>query len=268
MAKFIERPEEDENEEFASLPTEEETTELEEPTVEEAPEVAPEDDIPDKYRGKDLKDIVRMHQEAEKLLGRQSSEVGELRRTVDDFIKTQLSQQQESPQAQGEDELDIFVDPERYVAKAIEKHPKIQEAERLNRQAKQSSVKARLNEAHPDMETIVGDAGFQDWVKASKVRTELFLRADQQYDFDSADELLSSWKERRNIVKQTEAVNKQDRKSQAKAAATGSAKASAEPASRKVYRRADIIHLMRNDPKRYASLSDEIMKAYAEGRVK
>lgn len=267
MANFIERPEED-NEEFSELDAQDSTEQLEEPTVEEPVQEEPESDIPEKYQGKDLKDIVRMHQEAEKLLGRQSSEVGELRRTVDDFIKTQLSQQQESPQAQEEDELDIFVDPERYVAKAIEKHPKIKEAEQYTAQAKQSQVKALLNERHPDFETIVSDTGFQDWVKASKVRTELFLRADQNYDFDSADELLSSWKERKNIVQQTEQVNKQDRKLQAKAASTGSAKASAEPSSRKVYRRADIIHLMRNDPKRYAALSDEIMKAYSEGRVK
>ena len=30
----------------------------------------------------------------------------------------------------------------------------------------------------------------------------------------------------------------------------------------------DIIKLMKTDPDRYQSLSDEIMKAYAEGRVK
>ena len=38
--------------------------------------------------------------------------------------------------------------------------------------------------------------------------------------------------------------------------------------SRKVYRRADLIRLKMTDPQRYESLSDEIMAAYAEGRVK
>ena len=37
---------------------------------------------------------------------------------------------------------------------------------------------------------------------------------------------------------------------------------------RKVYRRADIIKLMKNDPDRYQAMSEEIMAAYAEGRVK
>ena len=39
-----------------------------------------------------------MHQEAEKLLGRQSSEVGELRKVVDDYISTQT--QPPAPQQQ------------------------------------------------------------------------------------------------------------------------------------------------------------------------
>ena len=38
------------------------------------------DAVPDKYAGKSVQEIVRMHQEAEKLLGRQSAEVGDLRK--------------------------------------------------------------------------------------------------------------------------------------------------------------------------------------------
>ena len=38
--------------------------------------------------------------------------------------------------------------------------------------------------------------------------------------------------------------------------------------SKRIYRRADLIRLKMNDPNRYDALSDEIMQAYAEGRVK
>ena len=65
--------------------------------------------VPEKYQGKSLEEVVQMHQEAEKLLGRQSSEVGELRKVVDDFITNQTPQpapQQEKP----EDDLDYFVE--------------------------------------------------------------------------------------------------------------------------------------------------------------
>jgi len=35
-----------------------------------------------------------------------------------------------------------------------------------------------------------------------------------------------------------------------------------------MYRRSDLINLQVTDPNRYASLSEEIQEAYAEGRVK
>ena len=38
--------------------------------------------------------------------------------------------------------------------------------------------------------------------------------------------------------------------------------------SRKVYRRQDLIKLRMTEPERYMAMSDEIMAAYAEGRVK
>ncbi len=272
MAKFIERPTEDNSEEeYASLTetTVENTIDEPEEAVEEQVTSEPEqDDIPDKYRNKDIKEIVRMHQEAEKLLGRQSSEVGELRQIVDDFVKTQLAQQQSPQSSTKEEEIDFFDDPKTAVEKAIADHPALKEAQQYGQQAKQAAIVAQLEKTHPDYLDILQDDKFAEWVKASKVRTELYLRADQHYDFYSADELLSLWKERQNIVQQTEEVQKQDRKNQVKAASTGSVKGSSEPQSRKIYRRADIIELMRNDPKRYQALSNDILQAYAEGRVR
>ena len=118
------------------------------------------------------------------------------------------------------------------------------------------------------MQEILGDPKFAEWIKASKIRTQLFVAADQQYDADSADELFSLWKERKQVVQQTANVEKQERKQQLKAANTGNARGSAEGTRKKVYRRADIIKLMKTDPERYQALSDEILTAYAEGRVK
>ena len=41
------------------------------------------DDIPEKYRGKQLSDIIKMHQEAEKLIGKQAQEVSEVRKLAE-----------------------------------------------------------------------------------------------------------------------------------------------------------------------------------------
>ncbi len=243
--------------------------EAEETQLEEVEQPQEQPTVPEKYQGKSMEEVVQMHQEAEKLLGRQSSEVGELRKVVDDYISNQTTTQ--APQQQHvepEDDIDYFTDPQGAVNRAIENHPKIREAEQYTAQYKKQSSLSTLQAKHSDMQQILGDPKFAEWIKASKIRTQLFVQADQQYDADAADELFSLWKERKTVAKQTANVERQARKQTLKAASTGNARGSAEGTRRKVYRRADIIKLMKNDPDRYQAMSDEIMAAYAEGRVK
>jgi hypothetical protein len=264
MATFIDEGYEEpqDEEEFSSI-----EDEVEQGNPTEEPEQDDEDDIPDKYKGKSVKDIVRMHQEAERAIGKQGSEVGELRRIVDDFVKAQtVTKQQQAPEV--EDEVDFFTDPDKAIARAIEKHPKVRQAEELNEQMKRAEALANLKTAHPDFTQVVQDGSFVEWIGKSKVRQELFSRADRYYDFDAANELLSTWKERKQVVDQSTAVEKVQRKQAVKSASTGSTKGSGETASKKTYRRADIIELMRTNPDRYEQLAPEIMQAYAEGRVK
>ena len=227
-----------------------------------------EPNLPDKYQGKSLEEVVQMHQEAEKLLGRQSSEVGELRKVVDDYISTQTQSAPQPQHVEPEDDIDYFTDPQAAVNRAIENHPKIREAEQYTADYKKQAALAALNNKHPDMQEILGDPKIAEWIKASKIRTQLFVAADQQYDSDSADELFTLWKERKTVAQQTAQVEKQARKQTLKAANTGNARGSAEGTRKKVYRRADIIKLMKTDPERYQALSEEIFQAYAEGRVK
>jgi hypothetical protein len=241
--------------------------EVSEAPIQDKPE---ESNIPEKYRGKSVEELVQMHQELEKFSGKQSTEVGELRKLVDNYIQTELDEKQ-APQTQQEDnngDVDFFVDPQSAVNRAIDNHPKIKEAESYTRQYKQQATLAQLRSDHPDMDHVLEDPKFAEWIKGSKVRTQLFVQADQQYDYDAANELFSLWKERTSIVQQTAKAERANRKNAVKAAATGNARGAAEGSRKKTYRRADIIKLMKNDPERYSALSEEILRAYAEGRVK
>lgn len=256
MAKFLdERPEEDDD----STPESFDSTE--EVMVEE--EV---NSVPDKYRNKSIEELVQMHQEAEKLVGKQSSEVGELRKVVDEYIhqQTQLTQQTNDPA----EEIDFFSEPDKAVSNAIENHPSVREAKQVAQEYRKTTALSQLQSKHPEMNTILQDEKFLEWIKSSNVRTRLLQQADQQFDVEAADELFTTWKERQQMIGTTADAEKSQRKQQVKAASTGSSSGSGEKASRKIYRRADIINLMRTDPNRYQALSDEILKAYAEGRVK
>ena len=255
---YDERPEDVDNEEEIT------SSLTEEPELQETPQ---EEDIPDKYKGKSTADIVRMHQEAEKLLGKQSGEVGELRSVVDNYIQTQLDTTTKATQ-EPEEEIDFFSDPDKAVERAIKNHPSIKAAEAQSQQYRQSTAQAVLQKSHPDMQEILQDGKFVDWIKGSKIRTQLFAQADTQYDYEAADELFTNWKERQGAVAQTATNEKASRKTAVKNASAGNARGSGEAASRKIYRRSDIIKLMQTDPERYLSLSDEITQAYAEGRVR
>lgn len=244
-----------------------ETLEEETTLEQEQQETTEEQEVPQKYQGKSTAEIIRMHQEAEKLLGKQSSEVGELRKVVDDYIQTQLSEQAPQ-QSEPEEDIDFFSDPDKAVARAIDNHPKIKEAEKISSQYRQSTAMAELQKRHPDMQDILQNNKFADWIKGSKIRQQLFVQADQQYDYEAADELFTLWKERQQVVGQTAATEKNERKRAVKAASTGNVRGSGEQSAKKVYRRSDIIKLMKEDPERYMSLSNEIMAAYADGRVR
>lgn len=276
MATFIdERQDKDDKNETEEISDINETSvdkplePIEEPTPEPELEQSTEEELPDKYKGKSTAEIVRMHQEAEKLLGRQSSEVGELRKVVDDYIQTQLSTTN-APKTTDEqqEEIDFFSDPEKAVDNAISNHPKIKQAEQASVEYQQKTAMSELQKRHPDMKDILSDGKFVDWIKASKIRTQLFAQADQDYDYEAADELFSTWKERQQIVSQTANNEKQQRKDALKAASTGNARGSGEKPSKKIYRRSDIIKLMKDNPERYLALSDEIMQAYQERRVR
>lgn len=237
-----------------------------EPKVEEKVETKPvEEDVPEKYRGKSLKDIVSMHQEAEKLIGRQGSEVGELRRVVDDFIKTQTAKESKTQEAAVSDD-EFFVEPKNAVNRAIDSHPAIKQAQEAALLMKREQTLSQIKSEFPNVESIVQSPDFADWIKSSKVRTELYARAETQFDYDSAKELLSTWTEKQNITKKVAETSKVDRDQQLKAADVGSQGAT-ESVAKKKYRRSDIIKLMQSDPDRYDAMSEEIMAAYREGRV-
>jgi len=256
-------------EEYASLAEEEAEAPPAKEAVEAVEEESDADDLPEKYAGKSTAEIARMHQELEKRLGQQSQEVGELRRHFDDYVQTSISAQQSSAPEAPVEEVDFFADPAAAVAKAIENHPTLQQAQAVAAEMAKSQALAKLKASHPDMDTVLKDTGFQEWVKKSEIRTQMYKDADQRYDFAKADELLNLYKERASVVEQTKAVEKQAQKNEIKKASTGTARSNPEGASpKKVYRRRDIIELMNADPKRYEALMPEIMKAYSEGRVK
>lgn len=275
-----------------------------EPVAAQPAKKAPvEDELPEAYRGKSAKEIAKMHQDAQALIGRQGAELGDLRKRADQFILSALETRRAAPAAAQPaaapaaqpakiDDVEIFKAPVDTISKLIEQHPLILEIKRtLGDNAQQAEIRratdstARFNAAHPDAAQIIAEPEFQQWVQASPVRRQLLARAHHKFDFDAGDEIFSTYKALKGVGKQAAAVAAGDaaaseaartlaarRQQAAKAAAVPSggnaAPGQAAGKSNKVFRRADVLKLMEEDPERYEQMAPEIEAAYRENRVR
>lgn len=216
------------------------------------------------YRGKAIEDVIRMHQEAKKVIDRQASEVGEVRKLADELIKSQLytkPKETEKPV-----EVDYFEDPQKAIDSRIAMHPDVLAARENSLNAQKAAAKQRFNQLHPDSEQIIGDPDFVTWVRSSPARQRLLMEANN-YDVDAGDHLLSTYKELKGVrVRQLSEADKSVRDKTLKSASidTGGSGES----SKKVYKRSALIQLRLRDPQAFAARKEEIERAYAEGRVR
>lgn len=223
-------------------------------------------ELPEFYQGKSLEDVIKLHQDANTMIGKQAQEVGEVRKLADELLKQNLSSKQ-AAKPEPEPEVDFFEDPRKAVQSTIDNHPDVVAAKQASQEFRLMQVRQRLYKEHPDLEEIVEDQDFVNWVNSSPIRTRLYALADARHDYDAGNELLTTYKELRNIKSQQSEKASAATRTKSMKAAQVDVGGSGE-SSRKVYRRADLIRLKMTDPSRYEMLSDEILAAYAEGRVK
>jgi hypothetical protein len=239
---------------------------VEEQQQERLPETEQLSDVPNFYRDKSLEDVIKMHQEANKLIDRQGKEVGEIRKLADELIKQNLSSNKQ-PIKEEAPEVDFFENPKEAIRQTVDNHPDVVAGRQAAHDFKRMQIQQKLTQEHPDYGQVASDPDFANWVKSSPVRINLFAKADGEFDYDSANELLTTYKQLRGIkAKQTSDAGETQRKTNLKAA--GVDVGGSGESGKRVYRRADLIRLKMTDPNRYEALSDEIMQAYADGRVK
>ena len=232
-----------------------------------------EPEIPEKYKGKSLDQIVKMHQEAEKLIGRQAQEVGESRKLLDEYIKQQLNTQKDDVQPSTQQEIDWFEDPAKAVNQAVENNPVLKQLKEQQAEQAKHVALSTIEKNHPDFMSVAQSEDFAQWVQGSKIRMQLFAQANN-YDVDAALELLGNYKSLKGIKEQQstkadDTLKKVEVEARTKTLkAAGVQQGGSGEMSKPVYRRVDLIRLRMQDPERYNAMQDDIMAAYNEGRVK
>lgn len=226
--------------------------------------------IPEKFKGKSLEEVIQSYVNLEKELGRKNMEVGELRKLVDQYLNSPPTQdvttQATAPQQQQHQEnISIDIDkllekPDEVIESVVEN--KISRLEQQLREIQLRDQREKFIEKHPDYLDVAADKEFQEWVKSSPIRMELYQRGDN-HDYVAADELLTMWKELRKVQNQV-------RENQLSAAQTESSPSGDASTidSGKIWSRQELIKMRIENPQLFEALQPEILKAYQEGRVK
>lgn len=248
----------------------------EEPEVEEqADEDGGEEEshIPDKFRGKSLEDVIESYTNLEKEYGRRNNEIGELRKLTDDILRSSLkvnSGEEQSVPASNKIEIDELLDnPESALEKAIGSSPKLKALEEQLVRTQREEAKKGFDVKHPDAYELVASPEMQKWIQSSPIRQQMFKEANDNYNYVMADELFSWYKESTG-AKVQEAKEKRNQKAEKDLKAAAVEKGTTGQSSKKIFRRADVLKLMRTNPAKYNSdaFQAELVKAYEEGRVR
>jgi len=274
--KIVDRPEDKEADEGEEIldPTEN----LEDEVVESTePEEGQGSEVPEKFQGKSFDEVVDMYRNLEKEYGRKGNEIGELRKLTDEILQLEIQQKRNNSERVNskEEELsddDWFSSPKEATDKYLQKSSLAKEVEELKDKLTskdREQAHSAFVEKHPDYMDLAQKSDFQEFVKESKYRTQLAQQADQ-YDYEAANELFDLYKALRQSTGAdvSEDSNKAEKQSQARKQATLEGTGNRNKGTKKVYRRADLIKMKMQDPERYNTMQDEIMRAYQEGRVK
>ena len=223
-------------------------------------------EIPEKFRNKSVKDVVDMYTNLESEFGRQRNDLGELRKLTDELLEVQLK----SKKVETEPTVDVdtlLENPSKVLNDVVASNPRLRQIEEKLVASERQKALSAFEQKHPDWQQLVNSTEFAGWVNGSGVRKRMFQEAHTQYDYDTADELFTLYKQiHKATADKAEEVVQQKRNKSLKAASSESGRT--QSATRKVFRRADLINLRINNPDKYEAMEDEIMLAYAEGRVK
>lgn len=243
-------------------------------TTESETTQTPEDDIPEKFRGKSMKDLVDAYRNLETELGRKNNEVGMIRKLADELIGVRATERQlvqenrEKPQPLTTDKL--LADPEDAIIGVVRREA-LSKQEQL--ESKVQSLEDRLlteafEKKHPNFQQTMVSQEFGEWLQKSDYRKRLGYRASQG-DYEAADELFGLYEEATSRPQPTPGTKPSAR--QATLARSGGSSAGGVVPSaegKKIFTRTELMEMRINRPEEFDARQEEILTAYREKRVR
>lgn len=244
--------------------------ELKEATSEgQAPEAPSE--TPQKYQGKTKNQIIEMHQNAESRLGTLGNDLGHYRTLTDKLLDLKRTDDLVSggaaPEAITISSTDLLDKPTESVQAIVRSEMELGQRQTQERVDAETAEMSAFNQLHPDAGTIVNIAEFQEWVQSSPIRKRAAQEAYNK-NWESADVLMQDYKQ--SLEASQEPAGDPNIAAAKNAATESVGQSSASTSTGKIYRRLDLVRLKLEQPEVYSdpTFQDEILRAYAEGRVR
>lgn len=227
--------------------------------------------VPEKYKGKSVEDVIEMHRDAEYRASRLGHEVGQLRKQV-----------QERPIVVPPKEVkvdDLLENPKDAIENVVNQSPVVKKLNDQLENFEQNQLKRQFEQTYPEYRKDVDNPEFIKWIQTNELRRGLAQAADN-LDMFAANQLWNLWEERQSLVKdQAEAKKEQletKRKENLKKGTLESGSGNSTE-NKKIWRRSEIMDIktraLMGDRKAMETVADpawqrDVLAAYADKRAR
>lgn len=230
--------------------------------------------IPERFRGKDISDVVQSYEELEKLNSRQAQDLGDMRRTVDQLLELQTQSSPVEETTAVPMTADEFYENPDDTIRRVAREETSNEVKDLKDELTQLRLERKFEELEgkfPEWHVKSNSPEFAEWTKNSPYRTRIAQDAAQG-NFDAAEEILGMYYDSEVTAEATEEVVVADNEQLRNAMLESGGPAPVQLVDE--YSRYDLLEkrmaAKRGDLKAERWLSahaDSIAIAYAEGRI-
>ena len=230
-------------------------------------------DLPAKYQGKSISEVVEMHKNLESAYGRQANDLGTQRKLTDKLLDLKRTDDlaQNSPEIPDVSSSDLLDNPTQALNVYLDARDKASAESTEDRLAGMEATLAQqsFQNKHGDYVEITNDPAFAAWCSSSPLRSR-YAQAAIAGNWTAADELLDEYKNDPTTQKVDASAQALEAAQQVGLTDSSASSGSAAGGGKQIYRRSDLIDLKLRRPRVYEDpqFQAEILLAYAEGRVK
>lgn len=237
------------------------------------------DAIPEKYKGKSVEDMIKMHQNAEKKISAQGQDLAAQRRLSDEILRLKAASPETRTTEAARKPVTVEAllnDPEKAIRDAVDGSDMGRRAEAA--EARTATLEATIAEQnfsskHKDFASDINDPDFIAWVNKNPLRQALANETAKK-NFQAASNLWELWDEHKELVGSKDEATAVDT---AKKVPTTVKSSPAQNKGKTIYSRAKLMELRMKvedgEPAAVARWKDQtfqnnLIQAYAEDRVR